>query len=76
MFINLGGPPVFKLQKIGQWWLINLEGLINHDLTFQCNQFPSQCDISCIISLEKAFFGAKSAVDQFASVFAWCMHLA
>ena len=34
MVINLGGPPVFKLQKNGQWWLINLEGLINPDLTF------------------------------------------
>ena len=33
MVINLGGPPVFKLQKNGQWWLINLEGLINPDLT-------------------------------------------
>ena len=33
MFINLGGPPVFKFQKNGQCWLINLEGLINPDLT-------------------------------------------
>ena len=34
MFINLVGPPVFKVpKKIGQWWLINLEGLINPDLT-------------------------------------------
>ena len=33
MFINLGGPPAFKLhKKNGQWWLINLEGLINPDL--------------------------------------------
>ena len=42
----------------------------------QGNQFPSQCDISCILSLEKAFFGAKSAANQFAPVFAGFMHLA
>ena len=42
----------------------------------QGNQFPSQCDISCIIALEKAFSGAKSAANQFAPVFAGFMHLA
>jgi hypothetical protein len=33
-FINLGGPPVFKLNFFwGQWWLINREGFINTHLT-------------------------------------------
>ena len=33
LFINLGGPTFFKLpKKLGQWWLINLEGLINPNL--------------------------------------------
>ena len=41
MFINLGGPPVFKLQKkFGQWWLINLEGLINPTLTLYHSDNP------------------------------------
>ena len=38
MFINTGGPPVFKLHFFGgQWWLINREGLTNPDLTLQPN---------------------------------------
>jgi len=32
-FINPGGPPLFKLQKIGQRGLINTAGIINPNLT-------------------------------------------
>ena len=78
MFVNLGGPPVFELQKNGQWWLINLEGLINPDLTFYitCREciLINLKYIQCIYSIMYISYIYKSCIYYVYIVYIVCIY--
>ena len=61
-FINLGGPPVFKLHFFGgQWWLINPGGIINPHLTLlvcvELSQKPCFLDLRVFAGVVRIFAG-------------------